>query len=163
MHDKPELHLSNPTDDIYPNNSLKALLPLPATFRSTPLIAFSNDFVLGQIDADDGKTVSRKRIDNIESGILPDQPVNDIIQVIGSESGQNFIEKSTDSLGRITGNFELVRDTGVFSGSPWGFDKLHFIDDRIRDFPEDLTKGRFNGQDPVTFSDILEVGFNFGI
>src|SRR5690606_29072568 len=67
------------------------------------------------------------------------------------------IEKSTDSLGVVTGNYELIRDTGAFGGSPWGFDRLHFIDDRIRDLSEEQTKGRFNGQDPLTFTDVTRI------
>src|SRR5690606_1234134 len=82
----------------------------------------SNDFVLGQIEGDSAKTVSRRRIDNLESGILPDQPVNNIIEVSGSTSGPNFVPKSTNSLGVVSGNYELIRDTGAFGGSPWGFD-----------------------------------------
>lgn len=116
-----------------------------------------NDFVLGQIDGDEGKTVSRKRIDNLEIGILPDQPVNNIITVSGSTSGANFVERSTDSLGRITGNYELIRDAGAYGGSPWGFDRLHWIDDRIRDFSEEQTKSKFNGQDVLTFTDITRI------
>lgn len=115
-----------------------------------------NDFVLGQIDADEGKTVTKKRIDNLLSGILPDQPINNIESVTGSSSGPNFIEKQTDSFGRITGNYELIRDTGSYGGSVWGFDRLRWINDRIS-FAEDITKGRFNGQDPTSFSDILKV------
>jgi hypothetical protein len=117
----------------------------------------ANDFVLGQIEGDENKTVTQKRIDNLESGILPDQPVNNIISVSGSSSGANFVEKATDSLGRVTGNYELIRDTGAFGGSPWGFDKLRWVSDRISDLPEDVTKGRFNGQDPLSFSDVLEI------
>lgn len=117
----------------------------------------SNDFVLGQIEGDAGKTVTRKRLENLENQILPNQPVNDLLTVTGSSSGANFQIKETDSLGRITGNFELLRDTGSFSGSPWGFDKLHFISDRIT-FSEEQTKSRFNGQDPLTFVDVLKVG-----
>ncbi len=118
----------------------------------------SNDFVLGQIEGDQNKTVSRKRIDNLQSGVLPDQPVNNVVQVSGSTSGANFIEKATDSLGVVTGNYELIRDTGAFGGSPWGFDKLHFIDNKIRDFSEEQTKGRFNGQDPLTYPDVTRIG-----
>lgn len=117
----------------------------------------SNDFVLGQIDEDDGKTVTKKRIDNLLSGVLPDQPVNNIESVTGSSSGPNFVEKQTDSFGRVTGNYELIRDDGVYSGSPWGFDRLRWISDRIS-FNEDLTKGRFNGQDSTSFSDVLKIG-----
>lgn len=117
----------------------------------------ANDFVLGQIEGDENKTVTRKRLENLENEVLPSQPVNDIISVVGSSSGANFIEKSVDSLGRISGNYELIRDDGAFAGSPWGFDRLRFVDDQIRDFIEDQTKGRFNGQDLVTFSDVTEI------
>lgn len=117
----------------------------------------SNDFVLGQIEGDENKTVLRRRIDNLEEGVLPSQPVNDIIQVSGSSSGSNFVSKSIDQYGRITGNYELIRDDGEFGGTVWGFDKLHFISDRISDFSEGLSKGIFNGQDPVSFSDVLEI------
>ena len=117
----------------------------------------ANDFVLGQITEDVNKTVTRKRIDNLNSGILPDQPANNIVSVSGSSSGTNFLLKQTDSLGRVTGNYELVRDTGAYAGSPWGFDKLRWIDSKISDFSEDQTKGRFNGQDALSFSDVLSV------
>ncbi len=116
-----------------------------------------NDFVLGQISGDENKTVSRKRIDNLETEVLPNQPCNNIIQITGSLSGPNFVEKTTDSLGRVSGNYELIRDTGAYGGSPWGFDKLHWISDRISDFPEEKTKVSFNGQDPLSFSDLLEI------
>jgi len=118
----------------------------------------SNDFVLGQIPADINKTVSRKRIDNIKSQELPDQPVTNILEVVGSSSGSNFIEKTTDSLGIVSGNYELVYDTGVFAGSPWGFDRLRWIDDRVRNLPEDITKGKFNSQDSIGFSDVTKIG-----
>lgn len=116
-----------------------------------------NDYVLGQILADANKTVTRKRLDNLASGILPAQPVNNLVSVAGSGSGPNFVEKSVDNLGRVSGNYELIRDTGVYSGSPWGFDRLHWISDRISNFPEDKTKSVFNGQDPLSFSDLLEI------
>lgn len=118
----------------------------------------SNDFVLGQIEEDENKTVSKRRIDNLASGVLPDQPVNNIVQVTGSSSGSNFVEKETDSLGRVTGNYELIRDRGAYGGSPWSFDKIRWIDDRIRDFSEEQTKGRFNGQDATGFADVLKIG-----
>lgn len=117
----------------------------------------ANNFVLGQIDGDENKTLNRKRLDNLASGNLPDQPVNNILQVLGSASGGNFIEKTTDSLGRVSGNYELLKDTGSYAGSVWGFDKLHWISDRISNFPEDKTKGTFNGQDSLGFSDVTEI------
>jgi hypothetical protein len=117
----------------------------------------ANDFVLGQISADAGKTVTRKRLDNLASEVLPSQPINNIVQVTGTRSGPNFVEKSVDSLGRVTGNYELIRDDQAFGGSPWGFDRLHWISDRISDFPEDKTKTTFNGQDPLSFPDVLAI------
>lgn len=117
-----------------------------------------NGFVLGQIAADAGKTVTRKRLDDIQNGVLPNQPVNNIIEVSGSISGANYLEKSVDNLGRVTGNYELVRDTGAFGGSPWGFDKIVWIKDRITDFSEDKTKQTFNGQDSLGFPDVLKIG-----
>lgn len=116
-----------------------------------------NDFVLGQIAGDENKTVTRKRIDNLATGILPNQPINNLVSVAGSLSGPNFIEKSVDALGRVTGNYELIRDQGAFGGSPWGFDRLRWISDRISDLPEDKTKVLFNSQDPLNFTDVLEI------
>lgn len=117
----------------------------------------SNDYVLGQIEADKGKTVSRKRIDNLAKQQLPDQPVTNILDVSGSSSGANFLPKSVDSLGRVTGNYELIYDDGVYSGSSWGFDRLRWVDDRIRDLPEDVTKGKFNSQDSTGFVDVTAI------
>jgi phage-related baseplate assembly protein len=116
-----------------------------------------NNVVLGQIVGDENKTVNRKRIDNIKNGALPVQPVNTILQVTGSVSGSNFVEKSVDSLGRVSGNFELLKDTGIYGGSPWGFDTFHWISNKISLFSEDKIKGQFNGQDGTTFTDITEI------
>ncbi len=116
-----------------------------------------NDVVLGQIDGDENKTINRKRIDNIANGVLPSQPVENIVDVIGSLSGANFTEKVVDSFGRVSGNYELIKDTGVYGGSPWGFDKLHWVSNKISLFSEDRIKGQFNGQDTTTFSDVLEI------
>jgi len=118
----------------------------------------SNDFVLGQIATDANKTVSRKRIDDITNQTLPNQPVTNIITVTGSSSGSNFTPKSVDASGVVSGNYELLHDTGVYAGSPWGFDRLHWIDDRIRDLAEDITKGKFNSQDSTNFSDVTLIG-----
>jgi len=117
-----------------------------------------NDFVLGQIPGEEAYTVSRKRLVDLQNEILPDQPVNNIVEVSGSRSGSNFTERAVDSLGRITGNYQLIRDTGAYGGSPWGYDRLHWIDNEIRDFREDQTKGRFNGQDALSFPDVTRIG-----
>ncbi|CAB4196506.1 Baseplate protein J-like [uncultured Caudovirales phage] len=116
-----------------------------------------NNVVLGQIAADVNKTINRKRIDNIKSGVLPIQPVNELFEITGSVSGSNFKEKSVDSYGRVSGNYELIKDAGVYGGSPWGFDTFHWISDRVSLFSEDKIKGIFNGQDNMTFPDVLLV------
>lgn len=116
-----------------------------------------NDVVLGQISGDENKTINRRRIDNIKNGVLPSQPIDSLIQVTGSSSGANFKEKTVDSLGRVSGNYELVKDTSIYAGSPFGFDTFHWISDRISLFEEDRIKGKFNGQDNVSFSDVIEI------
>jgi hypothetical protein len=121
----------------------------------------ANGFVIGQLAEDSGKTVTKKRLDNIASGVVPNQPVNNILSISGSISGGNFTPKSVDSLGRISGNYELIKDTGVYAGSPWGFDKLQWISDRISDLFEDKTKGIYNGQDSLSFTDMTEIGFAY--
>jgi hypothetical protein len=116
-----------------------------------------NDFVLGQIQGDENKTINRKRIDNLATGVLPAQPVDSILQVTGTLSGSNFKPKSIDSLGRVTGNYELVKDANVYAGSPWGFDKFKWISDRISDLPEDKIKQKANSQDALSFSGVISI------
>ena len=116
-----------------------------------------NNFILGQIAADANKTINQKRIDDIVNGELPTQPVDSIIQVTGSLSGSNFIPKSVDQYGVVSGNFALIKDTGVYAGSPWGFDTFAWTSNRISDFSEDTIKGNYDGQDPTTFADVLEI------
>lgn len=115
-----------------------------------------NDFVLGQISGDSNKTVQRKRIDNLAKRILPSQPINNVISISGSLSGQNFKEKITDSFGRVSGNYELIADSGGFAGSPWGFDRIHWILNKIENYPEDKTKTIFNGQESTSLTDVVE-------
>lgn len=119
--------------------------------------SIKNDVVLGQIADDANKTINRRRIDDIKNGQLPAQPVNEILQVTGSISGSNFQAKSVDEFGIVSGNYELVKDTGVYGGSPFGFDTFHWISDRISGFSEDRIKGQYNGQDALTFVDVIEI------
>lgn len=116
-----------------------------------------NIFIPGQITGDENKTINRKRIDNIANGVLPAQPVQEILEVTGSRSGSNFKVKEVDFLGRVTGNYELIPDTGAFAGSPFGFDTFRWINDKVELFEEDRIKSKFNGQDNVTFTDVLEI------
>lgn len=117
----------------------------------------ANDFTLGQIAGDENKTVTRKRIDNLSLGVLPNQPINNIVSVSGTLSGNNFKERTVDDSGVESGNYQLIRDTGAYAGSPWGFDKLHWITNEITDFSEEKTKLQFNGQDTLGFTDVKKI------
>jgi uncharacterized phage protein gp47/JayE len=116
----------------------------------------ANNFVLGQIAADAGLTITQRRINDIANGTLPAQPVDSILSVTGSKSGANFLPKSVNSLGVVSGNYELIKDTGPYGGSPWGSDTFAWISNQIV-FNENLVKSQFNGQDATTFSNIIEL------
>ncbi len=115
-----------------------------------------NNFVLGQISSDVNLSISQKRVTDIKNGLLPAQPVDSIIQVTGSVSGSNFVPFELDQYGRGSGNYELVKDTGVYGGSPFGFDTFVWKSNQI-EFEEDLIKGQTNGQDATTFMDVLQI------
>lgn len=116
-----------------------------------------NLFVLGQIVGDENKTINRRRIDDLANGTLPVQPVEDLLEVSGSLSGSNFTAKNVDQYGRVSGNYEILKDTGAFAGSPFGLDKFHWVSDRISLFEEDRIKSKFNGQDNLTFTDVIQI------
>lgn len=116
-----------------------------------------NNFVLGQISGDENKTISRKRVDNINNDTVPNQPVSSILEVEGSLSGANFTEKTSDQYGRVSGNYELIKDSTVYAGSPWGRDTFHWISNKVSDFEEDRVKGTFNSQDFLTYSDVISI------
>lgn len=116
----------------------------------------ANDFILGQISTDVNKTITQKRLDDITNGVLPAQPVEDLLEITGTLSGTNFLPKSVDSLDRVSGNYELVKDTSLYAGSPWGFDKLHWVNNQIT-YQEDRIKTKLNGQDSTTFTDVLQI------
>ncbi len=115
-----------------------------------------NNFVLGQIPSDVNLSISQKRVTDIKRGQLPAQPVDSIIQVTGSVSGSNFIPFTLDEFGRGSGNYDLIKDTGVYGGSPFGFDTFVWKSNQI-EYQEDLIKGQTNGQDSTTFMDVLQI------
>lgn len=117
----------------------------------------ANDFILGQIPSDANKTFNQRRLSDIANNTLPAQPVDAILQVTGSISGSNFAAMNTDANGVVSGNYQLIKDTGVYSGSPWGFDRFHWINNQISLFSEDDIKGQFNGQDNTTYTNILQI------
>lgn len=116
-----------------------------------------NDFTLGQISGTEKLTISQKRKNALSTGNVPAQPVDSIVQVSGSLSGSNFVEKTVDQYGRVSGNYELLKDTGLYSGSPWGYDKFHWISNKISGFEEEAIKGQPDGQDNTIFTDVLNI------
>lgn len=114
----------------------------------------SNDFVLGQRGISTLLDFQQRRQLTLKQGTLPYQPVGSITSVSGSLSGPNFIEKYVDDEGITRGSYELLADDGVYGGSVFGFDKMHFISGTIKLTDEATTKGPFNGQDAVGFTDV---------
>ena len=109
-----------------------------------------NDFTLGQIADDAGKSIMQKRKDDIDNGVLPNQPVENIVEVVGSLSG-TFTSQIIDQYGNSYGNYTLLKDTGTYAGTVWGFDKLHWIRNYSLN-AEDITRATFNGQDALSFT-----------
>lgn len=114
----------------------------------------SNDRVLGQRGQSTALNVAQRRVSLIGTDNLPYQPVSGVISISGSSSGTNFVQKYTDSNGRVKGNYELIKDTGDFSGSSFGFDRLRWISNKIQLSAEEVVKGTFNGVDELNYSDI---------
>jgi len=114
-----------------------------------------NNFVLGQIASNANLSISQKRVTDINNGQLPAQPVDSLTQVTGSTSG-TFAEYSVDGYGRGSGNYKLIKDIGVYSGSPFGFDTFAWTSNQI-EYQEDLIKGLPNGQDTTTFTEVLQI------
>lgn len=116
-----------------------------------------NDFIPGLFGLDDSLTSEERRVKAFEEGSIPLQPIDAIVSVVGSSSGI-FAEKSTDSEGNVTGNYELVKDYNVETGgSPFGFDKIHFISDVKSVDGESITKSSLNSVDPLRFTDVKKI------
>ena len=117
----------------------------------------SNDYILGQRGEDYTLNVSQRRVELVESDTLPYQPAYNISSVAGSVSGENFVQQYTDSQGRVKGNYTLVKDTGDYGGSSFGFDKLRWTSSTIELEDESVIKGVFNGVDSLEFSDVNKI------
>lgn len=113
-----------------------------------------NDFVLGQSSQDLTRTSEERRVLAFKQGILPAQPVDSMISVVGSSSG-TLTEAFLDENGVKNGSFELQKDLNPETGgSPFGFDKIHFISSRKDVEAEALAKGELFGLDSLEFADI---------
>lgn len=103
-----------------------------------------NDYVLGSFNQDTSLTSLERRVQAFKTGNIPYQPVDSMISVIGSESGL-LAEGET---------YELVKDTNSDTGgSPFGFDKIRFINNYKTVNLESTLKTSFNSSDPLRFND----------
>lgn len=116
-----------------------------------------NDHTLGQVGQDQTRTSEERRVLAFSTGSIPAQPVDSMISVVGSSSGI-LTESFTDSDGIVSGNFELQKDLNPETGgSPFGFDKIHFISNTKIVNGESITKGESFSVDALTFTDINDV------
>jgi uncharacterized phage protein gp47/JayE len=116
-----------------------------------------NDFTLGQSNQDPTRTIEERRVLAFSNGTIPAQPVDSFVSVVGSSSGI-LTEKYTDNNGKIRGNFELSKDLNPESGgSPFGFDKLHFISNTKEVDADVITKISDYSIDELSFTDINNI------
>lgn len=113
-----------------------------------------NDYVLGQQNQDLTRTIEERRLLSLKNNNLPLQPVGNIVSVTGSRSGE-LVQKYVNQFGEVNGNFELVKDTSEsVGGSPFGYDKIHFISGLKKVDGESVAKGSINSIDSLSFTDI---------
>lgn len=120
-----------------------------------------NDYILGQGDVDKTLTSEERRLNSLNTGILPLQPVSNIVSVSGSSSGI-LSQKTVSSSGVISGNYELIKDTNPDTGgSPFGFDKIHFISGNKIVNAESIVKSSFNTVSKLNYTDIREISSSY--
>jgi len=116
-----------------------------------------NDFILGQGSQDLTRTIEERRLLALKNNNLPLQPVSNIISITGSRSG-DLVQKYVNEYGEVIGNFELIKDTSEsIGGSPFGYDKIHFISGLKKVNGELITKGGLNSIDALVFADTTEL------
>lgn len=116
-----------------------------------------NDYILGQGAVDPTLTSEERRLLAISSRVLPLQPVSELVSVSGSSSGILLPRTISDS-GIVSGNYELLKDTNPDTGgSPFGFDKLHFISGNKSVTAESILNSSYNGISRLGFTDITDI------
>lgn len=116
-----------------------------------------NDHILGIAEQDITLTSEERRYKSILNGSLPLQPVRSMVSIVGSSSGV-LSEKSTNTNGVVSGNYELIKDLNVETGgSSFGFDKVHFISNTKEVLGENLAKKSYNEVVPLKYSDIDQI------
>ena len=113
-----------------------------------------NDHILGQTGQDVTRTSEERRVLSFKNGTLPAQPIDSVVSVVGSSSGI-LTEAFTDSDGITFGNFELEKDLNPETGgSPFGFDKIHFVSNTKVIEGEGVTKVSPFSIDSLSFTEI---------
>ena len=113
-----------------------------------------NDIVLGVSGVDKTLTSEERRIQAFKTGNIPFQPVDSMVSISGSSSGI-LEEKYTDTNGVVRGNYEIIKDLNPETGgSPFGFDKVHFISNYKNVSAENIVKLKYNSVDPLNFTDL---------
>lgn len=116
-----------------------------------------NDYVVGQGNSDITLTSEERRVLASSSGRIPLQPVSNIVSVSGSSSG-TLQQKSVSTSGVISGSYELIKDDNPDTGgSPFAFDRVHFISGTKAVIGESLGKSSFNSISSLNFTDIQEI------
>ena len=116
-----------------------------------------NDVILGISGQDITMTSEERRLSSFKNGTMPLQPVDSIVSVIGSQSGQ-LVEKFFNTDGTMGGNFELIKDYNPETGgSPFGYDKIHYTSNKKEVSAESITKGVANSSDKLAYSDINNI------
>jgi len=116
-----------------------------------------NDYVLGQGSLDKTLTSEERRLSALSSGNLPLQPVYNLVTVSGSSSGI-LSPKLVSSSGVVSGNYELIKDTNPDTGgSPFCFDRLHFISGNKNINGESIIKSSFNAVSRLNYTDVQNI------
>jgi len=116
-----------------------------------------NDYILGQGDLDPTLTSEERRLLAIANKVLPLQPVSSIVSISGTSSGI-LSPKTISDTGVISGNYELIKDVNPDTGgSPFGFDRLHFISGSKNVSGESILKASFNNISRLNFTDITSI------
>lgn len=111
-----------------------------------------NDYILGQGNQDITRTSEERRVLAFKNGVLPAQPIDSIVSIVGSQSGR-LTESFFDDDGIERGHYRLEKDLNPETGgSPFGFDKIHFISSRKDVSAETKTKGSLYSYDSPEFS-----------
>ena len=113
-----------------------------------------NDHILGNFNQDLSLTSEERRYLAFKNGNLPLQPVSSVNSIICSDSGI-LTEAVLDENGNYVGNYIVVKDTNPDTGgSPFGFDKIKFVNKDKNVIREVVTKFNNNSSDSLNFQDI---------